>query len=312
MSRLSEMEAFATVVEQGGFSDAARKMGVAKSTISKQVAALEDRLGVRLLNRTTRRVNPTEIGMAYYDRATRILNDAGEADAFISAMHDVPSGLLRISAASDFGTHRLAPELTTFLDRYPDITLDLQLSDTPPDLIENGFDIGLRIGTQADSSLMARKIARYRQKLVASPAYLLRMGMPKTAEDLARHRLLARSDQPVPASWGLTGTDGHRLREACAPALTAHDGQSLLTAVMSGMGIALLPDFLCDAALTDRKLVELFPNEPARDVCVYAVYPQGRFTQPKVRAFIDHLVEAFGSCRGAPDAISACQKTLCG
>ena len=146
MDRLTEMEAFATVVDQGGFTDAAKKMGISKSAVSKHVSSLEARLGARLLNRTTRRVSPTEIGLAYYDRARRVLNDAGEADALVTSMQSAPSGLLRISVATDFGVNHLSPVLSDFLSDFPDITVNMVLNNRYVELISEGFDMAVRIG----------------------------------------------------------------------------------------------------------------------------------------------------------------------
>ena len=151
MDRLTEMEAFATVVDQGGFTDAAKKMGISKSAVSKHVSALEARLGARLLNRTTRRVSPTEIGLAYYDRARRVLNDAGEADALVTSMQSAPSGLLRISVATDFGVNLLSPILGDFLLEYPEITVNMVLNNRYVELISEGFDLAIRVGELEDS-----------------------------------------------------------------------------------------------------------------------------------------------------------------
>jgi len=157
MDRLTEMEAFATVVDQGGFTDAAKKMGISKSAVSKHVSSLEARLGARLLNRTTRRVSPTEIGLAYYDRARRVLNDAGEADALVTSMQSAPSGLLRISVATDFGVNHLSPVLGEFLQEFPEITVNMVLNNRYVELISEGFDLAVRIGELEDSTLRARQ-----------------------------------------------------------------------------------------------------------------------------------------------------------
>jgi DNA-binding transcriptional LysR family regulator len=167
MDRLTEMEAFATVVDQGGFTDAARKLGISKSAVSKHVAALEQRLGARLLNRTTRRVSPTEIGLAYYDRARRVITDAGEADALVAAMQAEPSGLLRISVATDFGVNLLSPVLGEFLREYPEITVNMSLTNRYVELISEGYDMAIRLGELEDSSLRARRLTEATMKMVA-------------------------------------------------------------------------------------------------------------------------------------------------
>ena len=155
MDRLTEMEAFATVVDQVGFTDAARKMGISKSAVSKHISSLETRLGARLLNRTTRRVSPTEIGLTYYDRARRVLNDAGEADALVSSMQSAPTGMLRVSVATDFGSMHLSPVLGDFLAQFPDVSMNLELYI---EMISEGYDAAIRVGEMEDSSLRARKI----------------------------------------------------------------------------------------------------------------------------------------------------------
>ena len=189
------MEAFATVVEEGGFSIAARKMGVAKSTVSKHISNLEQRLGTRLLSRTTRRVSPTEIGLAYYDRATRILNDAGEADALVASLHSSPTGTLRISVDSDFGIHELSPMLGAFLQEFPDIKVNVVLDNKTVDLIDEGFDVAILVGALEDSTMRARKLTETSYRLIASPGYLAKHGRPETLNDLSDHLLLHHSNR---------------------------------------------------------------------------------------------------------------------
>ncbi len=172
MDRLTEMEAFATVVDQGGFTDAAKKMGISKSAVSKHVSSLEARLGARLLNRTTRRVSPTEIGLAYYDRARRVLNDAGEADALVTSMQSAPSGLLRISVATDFGVNHLSPVLGEFLQEFSGITVNMVLNNRYVELISEGFDMAIRIGELEDSTLRARKLSETTKRMIGEPGLL--------------------------------------------------------------------------------------------------------------------------------------------
>ena len=293
MDRLTEMEAFATVVDQGGFTDAARKMGISKSAVSKHVSSLESRLGARLLNRTTRRVSPTEIGLAYYDRALRVLNDAGEADALVSSMKSDPSGLLRVSAATDFGVLHLSPVLGDFLDEFPEISINMVLNNRYVELISEGFDMAIRIGELEDSSLRARKLCETTRRMVASPTYFQRHGRPQKIDDLNEHRLLHYSSQAGGAVWKLLAPSGERRQVRSSGGLSVNDGQSLLNAAVSGLGIAYLPSFLYAEALKNGQIEEAIPDLPVERLGVFAVYPPGRFTQPKVRAFIDYLVRAF-------------------
>jgi DNA-binding transcriptional LysR family regulator len=293
MDRLTEMEAFATVVDQGGFTDAARKMGISKSAVSKHVSSLEARLGARLLNRTTRRVSPTEIGLAYYDRALRVLNDAGEADALVSSMQSDPSGLLRISVATDFGVNHLSPVLGTFLDEFPDITVNMVLNNRYVELISEGFDMAIRIGELEDSTLRARKLTETTKRLIAAPGYLQKYGLPQKIDDLNGHKLLHYSSQAGGSVWKLTAPSGEKRQVRTAGGLSVNDGQSLLNAAISGLGIAYLPSFLYADAMKKGLIVDAMPDLPVETQGIYAVYPPGRFTQPKVRAFIDFLVNAF-------------------
>jgi DNA-binding transcriptional LysR family regulator len=293
MDRLTEMEAFATVVDQGGFTDAARKMGISKSAVSKHVSSLESRLGARLLNRTTRRVSPTEIGLAYYDRARRVLNDAGEADALVSSMQSAPSGLLRISVATDFGVNHMSPILGDFLADYPDITVNMVLNNRYVELISEGFDLAIRIGEMEDSSLRARKLTETAKRLIAAPSYFEQYGRPEKIDDLNDHKLLHYSNQSGGNVWKLTAPSGEKRQVRTQGWLTVNDGQSLLNACVSGLGIAYLPSFLYTDALAEGLVEEAIPSLPPETQGIYAVYPPGRYTQPKVRTFIDFLVEAF-------------------
>ncbi len=293
MDRLTEMEAFATVVDQGGFTDAARKMGISKSAVSKHVSSLEARLGARLLNRTTRRVSPTEIGLVYYDRARRVLNDAGEADSIVTAMQSAPSGVLRMSVATDFGVSLLSPVLDEFLTDYPDISVNMVLKNRYVELISEGFDMSIRVGEMEDSSLRARKITETTQRLIAAPRYFQAHGRPGKIDDLNDHRLLHYSNQASANVWRITAPSGEVRQVRGTGWLTVNDGQSLLNAAVKGMGIAYLPSFLYHDAMRDGLVVDVIPDLPPTTLGIYAVYPPGRYTQPKVRAFIDFLVERF-------------------
>jgi DNA-binding transcriptional LysR family regulator len=293
MDRLTEMEAFATVVDQGGFTDAAKKMGISKSAVSKHVSSLESRLGARLLNRTTRRVSPTEIGLAYYDRARRVLNDAGEADALVTSMQSAPSGMLRVSVATDFGVNHLSPILGEFLLAFPDITINMVLNNRYVELISEGFDLAIRVGELEDSSLRARKLTETHKRMIGSPRYFAANGRPEKIDDLSDHKLLHYSNQASGNVWKLTAPSGEKRQVRTAGSLTVNDGQSLLNAAIGGLGIAYLPSFLYAESIRRGLLEDAIPELPMETQGIYAVYPPGRYTQPKVRAFIDFLVDQF-------------------
>jgi DNA-binding transcriptional LysR family regulator len=298
MDRLTEMEAFATVVDQGGFTDAARKMGISKSAVSKHISALEARLGARLLNRTTRRVSPTEIGLAYYERARRVLTDAGEADALVTSMQAAPSGVLRVSVATDFGVNHLSPVIGDFLQEFPDITVNMVLNNRYVELISEGFDMAVRIGELEDSSLRARKLTETCKRMIAAPSYFAQYGRPRSIDDLNDHKLLHYTNQASGAVWRITAPSGEKRQVRTAGWLTVNDGQSLLNACVAGLGIAYLPAFLYHDAMARGLVEDAIPDLPVEVQGIYAVYPPGRFTQPKVRAFIDFLVAAFADKGG--------------
>ena len=290
MDRFSEMEMFVRVIEAGGFTEAARRAGVSKSAVSKQISALEQRLGARLLNRTTRRVNPTEIGLAYYDRAARILADAEEADAIAATLQGAPRGELRVSAPQSFGTLKIAPAVADFIDEHDEIRVHMTLDDRFVELIAEGYDVAIRIGTLEDSSLKAQKIGEMRLRLIASPAYLQRRGEPASVDDLSHHDLLHYSYLASGRSWRLSAGSGERQIRAQGP-LTVNNGSALLTAAERGLGVSLSPDFICEESLAEGRVREILPDAAPEPLGVWAVTPPGRFTQPKVRAFIDFLAD---------------------
>jgi DNA-binding transcriptional LysR family regulator len=287
------MEAFVQVVDHGGFTDAARKMGLSKSAVSKHVSALEARLAVRLLTRTTRRVSPTEVGLAYYDRARSVLAEATEADSMVTAMQAVPKGSLRVSAPVSFGINQLSAAVARFLCDYQEVDINMVLDDRFVELVAEGYDMAIRIGNLADSSLKARKLAEVRSLIAASPGYLASMGTPRTIDDLTRHRLLHYSQLSTGNFWRLRGPSGEERQVRVGGRLTVNNGESLMKAAEAGLGIAQIPSFMLGDALDAGRLVEVLPDRPADVLGVYAIYPQGRFPQPKLRAFVDFLVEHF-------------------
>ena len=293
MDRLTEMEAFVQVVDHGGFTDAARKMGLSKSAVSKHVSALEARLAVRLLNRTTRRVSPTEVGLAYYDRARLVLAEAGEADRMVTAMQATPKGSLRVSAPVNFGVRQVSPAVATFLCAFPEVEINMVLDDRYVELVAEGFDVAIRIGTLADSSLKARRLASARGLVAAAPSYLAAMGTPRTIDDLNEHRLLHYSQLSSGNFWRLHAPSGEERQIRVGGRLTVNNGEALMKAAEAGLGIAQVPSFMLGDALATGRLVEVLTDRPPDLLGIHAVYPQGRFPQPKLRAFVDFLAETF-------------------
>jgi DNA-binding transcriptional LysR family regulator len=293
MDRLAEMEAFVQVVDDGGFTEAARKLGLSKSAVSKHVSALEARLAVRLLTRTTRRVSPTEVGLAYYDRARAVLAQAEEADSMVTAMQASPKGTLRVSAPVAFGVGQVAPAVAAFLCRYTEVEVQMVLEDRFVELVAEGYDVAVRIGALADSSLRVRRLAETRGVMVASPGYLAEAGTPRGIDDLSSHRLLHYSHLSTGNFWRLRAPSGEERQVRVGGRLTVNNGEALMKAAEAGLGIAMVPDFMLRDEIATGRLVELLPDRPADILGIHAVYPEGRFQQPKLRAFIDFLVEHF-------------------
>ncbi|HPG22003.1 MAG TPA: LysR family transcriptional regulator [Amaricoccus sp.] len=299
MDRLTEMEAFVRVVDHGGFTEAARQMGLSKSAVSKHVSALEKRLAVRLLTRTTRRVSPTELGLAYYDRARAVLEDAAEADSMVTAMQATPRGSLRISAPVSFGIGQISRAVARFLEAYPQVEVNMVLDDRFVELLAEGFDLAIRIGVLEDSTLKARKLAETRLLLAASPAYLAERGVPQSIDDLNDHCLLHYSNLSTGNFWRLRGRGGAERQIRVGGRFTANNGESLRKVAEAGIGVVMLPSFILGDALRAGRLVEVLPDREPVLLGIHALYPQGPFPQPKLRAFVDFLAEHF---RGAgPD-----------
>ncbi|MEL7214828.1 MAG: LysR family transcriptional regulator [Pseudomonadota bacterium] len=293
MDRLAEMEAFLAVVDHGGFTDAAKRIGISKSAVSKHVSSLEARLGARLLNRTTRRVSPTEIGLAYYDKAMRVVADATEADAMVNAMQSAPRGELRISVPMSFGTTHLAPAVGLFLQEYPDVSVHMTMDDRFVELVSEGFDLAIRIGELPDSTLRARKIAEAEMNMVASPDYLERNGNPGCLDDLTGHNLLHYTHLATGNYWKLKAPSGAERQIRVGGRLTANNGNVLMQGALAGLGLAMLPSFIIGDKIKTGELVPIMTDCVTARRGIYAVYPPGRFPQPKLRAFIEFLVAYF-------------------
>jgi DNA-binding transcriptional LysR family regulator len=293
MDRLTEMEAFVQVVDHGGFTDAARKMGLSKSAVSKHVSALEARLAVRLLNRTTRRVSATEVGLAYYDRVRAVLGEASAADSMVTAMQAVPTGSLRVSAPVSFGVRQVSPAVARFLREFTEVDINMVLEDRFVELVAEGFDVAIRIGSLADSSLKARKLAEARGVIAASPGYLAANGTPRTIDDLSAHRLLHYSQLSTGNFWKLRTASGEERQVRVGGRLTVNNGEALMKAAEAGLGISQVPSFMLGDALAAGRLVEVLADHPPSVLGIHALYPQGRFQQPKLRAFVDFLAEHF-------------------
>jgi len=293
LDTLVGMAVFARVIDSGGFSAAARALGMSKSAVSKQVSALEDRLGARLLNRTTRRMSLTEAGAALIDNCRRLLAEAEAAESAVGALQSEPAGVLRVNAPVTFGSMHLAPALPDFLARHPQVTIDLTLNDRQVDLVDEGYDLAIRIARLADSSLVARKLAPGRRIIVAAPAYLERRGVPTTLADLAGHECLSYTYMAADDEWRFQGPNGEESVRVTSR-VRANNGEVLRAAAVAGAGIATLPTFICGADVTEGRLARVLPEYDNRSFAVHAVWPAGRHPSPKLRAFVDFLAGRFG------------------
>lgn len=289
----SEMAAFVRAVERGGFSAAARDLGLTPSAISKLVTRLEDRLGVRLLNRTTRRLALTPEGESYFHRSQRILADITEAEEEVGRSRAAPRGLLRVNVGTAFGMHQLAPALPEFLARHPEIQVELTITDRLVDLIEDGADIGIRLGALADSTLIARRICEVERVVCASPDYLRRHGTPKKPKDLLAHNCLSMANAPALRRWPFVAGDRVEHVEV-AGNVSASSADALLALAVRGLGVIRLSDVIVGAAIRDGDLVPLLDHVHHREALpLHAVYPQGRHRSPRVAAMTEFLVERF-------------------
>ncbi len=293
MHDINDLLLFAHVVKVRSFSEAARRLGVSKSRVSKAVARLEGDLGVRLLHRSTRSLSLTEVGEAYFEHCDRILEELSLADTAISRLHQEPRGKLKISAPVAFSTMHVASALPDFMACYPDLTVDLTISDRLVDLAEEGYDIALRISREPGQNLVARQLAPIRRMICASPAYLARRGMPLAPADLVRHNCLSYTFLDTQEVWHLKGGDGD-VAIPVAGTLRINDDEALSQAVLGGLGLAMLPTFIVGRDLQEGRLVEVLPGFVPTERFIYAVHLPNRHLPPKVRAFIDFLLARFG------------------
>jgi len=280
---------FVCVVETESFTAAAKRLEVSVAHISRQVNQLEDRLGAKLLYRTTRKLRLTEVGEVYYQHARKILDDMQAAERAVMEMEGKPTGKLRITAPVYYGEYFLAPLVNDFLLQYPQLDLELKLTNETVDLVKEGYDLAIRLGTLDSSSLMCRKLARRTQYLCASPAYLAAHGTPQTLADLANHRCLGGSLD----HWRFL--ENGKLRNwRVGSAWSCNSGLALKDAALKGLGIVQLPDYYVQAALAQGSLVSLLESHRLPDDGVWVVYPQNRHLSPKVRLLVDFLVAQLG------------------
>ena len=294
MEDFSAIPVFVNVVEQGGFSAAARQMGLTKSAVSKRINQLESRLGVQLLHRTTRRISLTEAGEAYYQYASQSLTAAQEAEDAVTQMQGQPLGLLRINAPMSFGRMHMAPLVAEFLQRYPGLRLDLVMDDRRVDLIEGGFDLAVRAGTLTDSSLIARKLAPCANLIAASPTYINQFGAPRSPAGLKEHNCLSYAYFSGQQEWTFISPAGPEKIQVDGR-FQANNGEALREAALGGLGIARFPSFMIAEEIASGALIRLLPDYDMPEQAFYLVYPERRHLPAKVRVFVDFMLEKFQS-----------------
>jgi len=293
MDRFLEMKTLVAVVDAGSFIGAAEPLGMSKAAVSRHVSDLENRLGVRLLQRTTRRLSLTDEGQAFYARSKDALALVDEAETEIRSRSSEASGVVRVNAPQTFGVLHLAPLWGGFMDANPRVSLEVTLSDRVVDVVDEGFDLAIRIATLPNSTLVSKKLASTRVMLCAAPAYLERVGTPSHPADLALHQVIAYSYWAGRDEWTFTGPEGVVSVKTRAR-LYANNGDTCLAAALSGQGIILQPSFLVAEDVRAGRLVELMPEYRSIELGIYAVYPTRKQLALKVRRLIDYLAEALG------------------
>lgn len=295
MDRFSALRVFAQVVESGSFSRAADRLDVSTTAVSRQVAELEAHLQTRLLNRTTRRLSLTESGQAFYGRAVQLLHDLQEAEQEASKTAITPRGTIRLTTSLNFGTRQVAPAIAAFLARHPGVKFDVQLSDRIVDLVEEGFDLAIRIGGGGSDNLVARKLGETRLVACAAPEYLARRGTPATPQDLAGHDCFTYEYASPRSQWRFRGRDGRDETVRVSGPVHSNSGDLNAALAARGAGVAFEPDFIVADDLRDGRLVALLPEYASTPSPIYAVYPTRKHLSAKVRLFVDYLAERFAA-----------------
>lgn len=293
MDRLECDRMFIAVMDAGSFTAAANRLGTSSGQASKLVSRLEGALGVRLLNRTTRSVMPTEAGRAYYDRLKPLLDEFETLDLDIRNISQSPRGRLRLTAPLTFGSLELVPALNAFAAAYPDIDLDVNFSDRVVNVIDEGFDLAVRIGRPGDSSLIIRRLCSVRIIVVGAPAYLHTHGAPGAPEDLAGHACIIDTNFREPNRWPVTGADGQPASVPVAGRIRYSNAEACVQAAVMGLGLACVPAFVAAQALRSGQLVRLLPTFETAPYDVHVLYPHSRHLAAKVRLLVDFLAERY-------------------
>lgn len=291
MDSLTDIAVFAEVVESGSFTAAAERLSLSKSVVSKYVTRLEERLGARLLNRTTRRIRLTEIGQTFYERSQQGLQEIKEAEAEVSRLQGEPRGKLRINAPLSFGVLHIAPAIPEFMARYPELAVDIQFDDRKIDAVTGGYDVSVRISELDDSSLVARRIGPCYHAIVASPDYLAKHGTPRMPQDLQDHQIVSYQYQESSKNWGFIDEEGKSTLASVTGNIEMNNSLGMREAVLNGAGIMRAPTFVVGKDIQQGRLKPLLTQFKTLQLSIYVVYPQRRHLSPKVRAFVDFMAE---------------------
>jgi DNA-binding transcriptional LysR family regulator len=293
MDRFENMDTFIRVVEAGSITDAADRLGVAKSAVSRRLKELEEHLGVELFHRTTRRMNLTDTGRAFYHQAVRILEDVLESELATAQAHGTLKGSLKIALPSTFGLMHMGPAINEFSQAHPQIEFDLDFNDREVDVMQEGFDLAIRIANLPDSSLIARRLAPIQTVMCVSPTYLERMGTPQSPDELKEHQCLVYSLLRDWEYWLLTDDKGEVIKTKIHPYLKATTGEFLRDAAVNGLGIILVPSFIVYKEIERGDLIPLLNEYKRPQIDAFAIYPQTRHLSQRVRTFVDFLVKRF-------------------
>ena len=289
MDRLEEMRTFAAVAD-AGVTGAAARLGLAASAVSRRLKDLEARLGAELLMRTTRRMELTDAGRLFLSDCQRILEEVTTAEARVGDVHSAPAGLIKIAAPLSFGITELQPRLNAYMERCPDVRIDLDLDDRRVDIQREGYDLAIRIGTLEDSSLMTRKLASFRMIAAASPAFLKHHGTPKSLADMSALPALCYSVPARPDVWSCHDADGRRRSATVRPRMLSSNGDVLRAAAIAGLGVVLQPEFIVGPAIADGRLKRILKDHDWSAVEAFALWPARKYLPHRVRILIDHLV----------------------
>jgi DNA-binding transcriptional LysR family regulator len=292
MDKVMSMRVFSAVAKNNSFSDAAKKLSISKAMASKHVQNLESSLGVRLFNRTTRKLNLTDVGSAYYDKVDGILSDIDETELAITQLNSEPRGKLRIMAQPSFGAFHLSRALSVYLRKYPDVTTEIELSNRMPDLVEDGIDLAFHVGELDDSAFVARKITSARRVVCASPYYLKQNGTPQTPNDLAKHNCMIYAPREALNEWDFIHNK-EKIKTKIAGDIQCNDGDALRIAAIQGCGIAQLPTYMVGLDIQSGRLNALLEEYEPEKLPVYAIYNHRKYLSAKIQTFVDYMYELY-------------------